>query len=113
MTNDSPRQKHDERPSADVSHSLADIAAQVGGDLRVDGPAAHGIALSTVGVRAGDLFVAAAGAISMKLGAARMIRRFGFRRLLIANGLLASASISVRAASVSVPARVGCSATAA
>jgi len=40
-------------------------------------------------------FVAAAGAISMKLGAARLIRRFGFRRLLIANGLLASASISV------------------
>lgn len=62
MTNDSPRQKHDERPSADVSHSLADIAAQGGGDLRVDGPAAHGIALSTGGVRAGDLFVAAAGA---------------------------------------------------
>lgn len=40
-------------------------------------------------------FVAAAGAISMKLGAARMIRRFGFRRLLIVNGLLASASISI------------------
>jgi EmrB/QacA subfamily drug resistance transporter len=40
-------------------------------------------------------FVAAAGAISMKLGAARMIRRFGFRRLLVVNGLLASASISV------------------
>lgn len=40
-------------------------------------------------------FVAAAGAISMKLGAARMIRRFGFRRLLLVNGLLASASISV------------------
>ena len=40
-------------------------------------------------------FVAAAGAISMKLGAARMIRRFGFKRLLLVNGLLASASISV------------------
>lgn len=40
-------------------------------------------------------FVAAAGAISMKLGAARMIRRFGFRRLLLVNGVLASASISV------------------
>lgn len=40
-------------------------------------------------------FVAAAGAISMKLGAARMIRRFGFRRLLLVNGLLASASISI------------------
>ena len=31
----------------------------------------------------------------MKLGAARMIRRFGFRQLLLVNGLLASASISV------------------
>ena len=40
-------------------------------------------------------FIAAAGAISMKLGAARMIRRFGFRRLLIVNGLLASLSIAV------------------
>jgi MFS family permease len=40
-------------------------------------------------------FVAAAGAISMKLGAARMIRRFGFRKLLLVNGLLASASISI------------------
>lgn len=40
-------------------------------------------------------FVAAAGAISMKLGAARLIRRFGFRRLLLVNGLLASLSISV------------------
>ena len=40
-------------------------------------------------------FVAAAGAISMKLGAAKMIRRFGFRRLLLVNGLLASASISI------------------
>ena len=39
-------------------------------------------------------FVAAAGAISMKFGAARMIRRFGFRRLLIVNGLLASSSIA-------------------
>jgi hypothetical protein len=33
-------------------------------------------------------FVAAAGAISMKLGAAKMIRRFGFRRLLLVNGLV-------------------------
>ena len=40
-------------------------------------------------------FVAAAGAISMKLGAARLIRRFGFRRLLLVNGLLASVSIAV------------------
>ena len=40
-------------------------------------------------------FVAAAGAISMKLGAARMIRRFGFRQLLLVNGLMASASISI------------------
>jgi MFS family permease len=40
-------------------------------------------------------FVAAAGAISMKFGAARMIRRFGFRRLLIVNGLLASTSIGL------------------
>ena len=40
-------------------------------------------------------FTAAAGAISMKLGAARMIRRFGFRRLLLVNGLLASVSISI------------------
>jgi MFS family permease len=40
-------------------------------------------------------FVAAAGAISMKLGAAPMIRRFGFRRLLLVNGLLASLSIAV------------------
>jgi MFS family permease len=31
----------------------------------------------------------------MKLGAARMIRRFGFRRLLLVNGLLASVSISI------------------
>ena len=38
-------------------------------------------------------FVAAAGAISMKFGAASLIRRFGFRRLLIVNGLLASVSI--------------------
>ena len=62
MTNDSGRQQHDERPAADVSHPLGDIAAYVGGDLRVDGPAVHGIALSTAGVRPGDLFVAAAGA---------------------------------------------------
>ncbi len=40
-------------------------------------------------------FVAAAGAISMKLGAAKMIRRFGFRRLLLINGLMASLSISI------------------
>ncbi len=40
-------------------------------------------------------FMAAAGAISMKFGAARMIRRFGFRRLLLVNGVLASLSISV------------------
>jgi MFS family permease len=40
-------------------------------------------------------FVTAVGAISMKLGAARMIRHFGFKRLLLVNGLLASASISV------------------
>lgn len=40
-------------------------------------------------------FVAAAGSMLMKLGAARMIRRFGFRRLLIVNGLLASGSIAV------------------
>jgi EmrB/QacA subfamily drug resistance transporter len=40
-------------------------------------------------------FVAAAGAISMKFGAARMIRRFGFRTLLIANGILASTSIAI------------------
>jgi MFS family permease len=39
-------------------------------------------------------FVAAAGAIFMKLGAARLIRRFGFRRLLLVNGLLASVSIA-------------------
>ena len=62
VTNDSGRQQHDERPAADVSHPLGDIAACVGGDLRVDGPAVHGIALSTAGVRPGDLFVAAAGA---------------------------------------------------
>ncbi|MCX7344454.1 MAG: MDR family MFS transporter [Alphaproteobacteria bacterium] len=38
---------------------------------------------------------AAAGAISMKFGAARLIRRFGFRRLLLVNGALASVSIAV------------------
>ncbi len=37
---------------------------------------------------------AAAGAISMKFPAARLIRRFGFRRLLIINGVLASLSIA-------------------
>lgn len=40
-------------------------------------------------------FVAAAGALSMKFGAARLIRHFGFRTLLIGNGLLASASLVV------------------
>ncbi len=40
-------------------------------------------------------FVAAAGAILMKLGAARLIRRFGFRRLLIVNGMLGSVSIAI------------------
>lgn len=38
--------------------------------------------------------MAAAGAISMKFGAAGMIRRFGFRRLLLLNGGLASLSIA-------------------
>ncbi|MBC8037883.1 MAG: MFS transporter [Rhizobiales bacterium] len=37
---------------------------------------------------------AAAGAISMKFPAARLIRRFGFRRLLIINGALASLSMA-------------------
>jgi EmrB/QacA subfamily drug resistance transporter len=37
---------------------------------------------------------AAAGAISMKFPAATLIRRFGFRRLLLANGVLASLSIA-------------------
>jgi EmrB/QacA subfamily drug resistance transporter len=40
-------------------------------------------------------FVAAAGALSMKFGAARIIRRFGFRSLLLANGILASLSIAM------------------
>lgn len=40
-------------------------------------------------------FVAAAGAISMKIGAARIIRRFGFRKLLLVNGVLASLSMAV------------------
>lgn len=44
MTNDSGRQQHDERPAADVFPPPGDIAACVGGDLRVDGPAVHGIA---------------------------------------------------------------------
>lgn len=39
--------------------------------------------------------VAAAGAISMKFGAARFIRHFGFRRLLLVNGALASTSIAI------------------
>lgn len=38
-------------------------------------------------------FVAAAGAIAMKLGAARLIRRYGFRTLLMVNGFLAAVSI--------------------
>ena len=38
---------------------------------------------------------AAAGAISMKFGAARMIRHFGFKRLLLVNGALASLSIAI------------------
>jgi len=38
---------------------------------------------------------AAAGALSMKFGAATLIRRFGFRRLLLVNGALASASIGI------------------
>ena len=40
-------------------------------------------------------FMAAVGAISMKFGAAKLIRRFGFRRLLLVNGVLASLSISI------------------
>ena len=40
-------------------------------------------------------FMAAVGAISMKFGAAKMIRRFGFRQLLLVNGVLASLSISI------------------
>ncbi len=40
-------------------------------------------------------FIAAVGAISMKFGAAKLIRRFGFRQLLLVNGVLASVSISV------------------
>jgi EmrB/QacA subfamily drug resistance transporter len=39
-------------------------------------------------------FVAAAGAIAMKLGAARLIRRYGFRTLLLINGGLAAVSIA-------------------
>ena len=47
---------------------------------------------------------AAAGAISMKFGAASMIRRFGFKRLLLVNGMLASLSISIMGfLSVSTP----------
>ncbi len=37
----------------------------------------------------------AAGAISMKFGAATLIRHFGFKRLLMVNGVLASLSIAV------------------
>jgi MFS family permease len=40
-------------------------------------------------------FMAAAGALSIKFGAARAIRRFGFRHLLLVNGLFASVSISI------------------
>jgi EmrB/QacA subfamily drug resistance transporter len=40
---------------------------------------------------------AALGAISMKFGASRLIRRFGFRLLLIRNGLAASATIAAMA----------------
>jgi EmrB/QacA subfamily drug resistance transporter len=38
-------------------------------------------------------FSASVGAIAMKLAAAPLLRRFGFRRLLIANGVLSAASI--------------------
>lgn len=62
MTNDSRRQQHDERPDATFTRSLADIAARVDGDVVTDGPPVTGIALSTAGVRPGDLFIAAAGA---------------------------------------------------
>ena len=40
-------------------------------------------------------FVAAGGSMLMKLAAARIIRRFGFRQLLIVNGILASGSIAI------------------
>lgn len=40
-------------------------------------------------------FMAAAGALLMKLGAGSMIRRFGFRNLLVVNGIVASLSIAV------------------
>ncbi|GAA1641581.1 UDP-N-acetylmuramoyl-L-alanyl-D-glutamate--2,6-diaminopimelate ligase [Microbacterium flavum] len=62
MTNDSRRQQHDERPDATFTRSLADIAARIDGDVVTDGPPVTGIALSTAGVRPGDLFIAAAGA---------------------------------------------------
>jgi len=39
--------------------------------------------------------MAAAGALLMKFGAARLIRRFGFRQLLLVNGGLASLSIAI------------------
>jgi EmrB/QacA subfamily drug resistance transporter len=39
-------------------------------------------------------FTAAAGALAMKLGAARLIRRYGFKTLLLVNGVLASLSIA-------------------
>jgi EmrB/QacA subfamily drug resistance transporter len=41
---------------------------------------------------------AALGAISMKFAAARLIRRFGFRQLLMVNGLLSSLTIALTAA---------------
>lgn len=62
MTNDSRRQQYDERPDATFTRSLADIAARIDGDVVTDGPPVTGIALSTAGVRPGDLFIAAAGA---------------------------------------------------
>lgn len=40
-------------------------------------------------------FVAAGGSMLMKLAAGRIIRRFGFRHLLIVNGILASGSIAM------------------
>ena len=43
MTNESRRQQHDERPDATFTHPLADIAAQVDGELVTDGPAVTGI----------------------------------------------------------------------
>jgi len=42
-------------------------------------------------------FASAAGALTMKFAAAPILRRFGFRRVLIANGLLSAAFIGVNA----------------